>query len=676
MKFTKENLNLETGIDKEWVITNGIGGFASSTIIGANTRKYHGLLIATLNPPASRFLVLSKLDESLEIRGKKYDLYANICESFISHGYKYQEEFEKDYYPTFKYNVNGVEIEKSICMEYNQNTVGVYYKIKNGRYKSKLTLAPIVNFRDFHTMNTGHHFNIRQQVNDTKVKLVIDEKSQTPVYMNLSEGKYIIHDNDTFNNMFYVEEEKRGFYPEENHAVPGVYEVEIKANEEKEISFVCSLEENIEEKDVKELMEKEIARIDREIEKTGLIPEKEKKTKKELNEDELTKTFLKAIDNFIVYRPNFRLHTIIAGYPWFLDWGRDTLIAFEGLLLVTKKFDIAREVLLTMVRDIKYGLVPNGYSGFDNRPLYNSVDASLLLFEQVQKYLEYTKDYKFIKEKIYPKLEDIIKNYVEGNNVDGNNIYLDKDGLMQSGTDETQNTWMDAKVGDMAVTPRNGKAVEINAMWYNANMIMANLTLRIGDLLQIKKYKDLAKKCKKTFEEKFYNPETKCLYDVLGDGKIRPNQLFALSLTHPIIDPDSEIAKNIITVVEKKLLNNYGLKTLAKGEENYVEVYEGDSFKRDTSYHQGITWPWLLGLYYDALRNIKDKAKEEEKEELENKIQKFVDKTKRTFKKEINENGCIGSISELYDSAKPQLPKGAIAQAWSVAEIFRIIMEH
>ena len=676
MKFTKENLNLETGIDKEWVITNGIGGFASSTIIGANTRKYHGLLIATLNPPASRFLVLSKLDESLEIRGKKYDLYTNICESFISHGYKYQEEFEKDYYPTFKYNVNGVEIEKSICMEYNQNTVGVYYKIKNGRYKSKLTLAPIVNFRDFHTMNTGHHFNIRQQVNDTKVKLVIDEKSQTPVYMNLSEGKYIIHDNDTFNNMFYVEEEKRGFYPEENHAVPGVYEVEIKANEEKEISFVCSLEENIEEKDVKELMEKEIARIDRGIEKTGLIPEKEKKTKKELNEDELTKTFLKAIDNFIVYRPNFRLHTIIAGYPWFLDWGRDTLIAFEGLLLVTKKFDIAREVLLTMVRDIKYGLVPNGYSGFDNRPLYNSVDASLLLFEQVQKYLEYTKDYKFIKEKIYPKLEDIIKNYVEGNNVDGNNIYLDKDGLIESGTDETQNTWMDAKVGNMAVTPRNGKAVEINAMWYNANMIMANLTLRIGDLLQIKKYKDLAKKCKKTFEEKFYNPETKCLYDVLGDGKIRPNQLFALSLTHPIIDPDSEIAKNIITVVEKKLLNNYGLKTLAKGEENYVEVYEGDSFKRDTSYHQGITWPWLLGLYYDALRNIKDKAKEEEKEELENKIQKFVDKTKRTFKKEINENGCIGSISELYDSAKPQLPKGAIAQAWSVAEIFRIIMEH
>ena len=674
MKFTKESLDLETGLTKEWLITNGIGGFASSTIIGANTRKYHGLLIAPLNPPANRYVILSKLDESIEVRGKRYDLYTNVCESYISHGYQYQEEFERDYYPTFKYKVQGIENEKSICMEYSENTVGIYYKIKNGKYKAKLTLAPIMNFRDFHTMNTGHYFDVKQQMNGTKVKVVIDDKSQTPIYMNLSEGTYIPHENDNFENMFYIEEEKRGFYPEENHAVPGVYEVEIKANEEKEISFVCSLEENIEEKDVKEILEKEIYRIDEEIEKTGLISKTEKKTKKELNEEELIKTYIKAIDNFIVYRPNFRLHTIIAGYPWFLDWGRDSLIAFEGLLLVTKKYDIAREVLLTMVRDIKYGLVPNGYSGYDSRPLYNSVDASLLLFEQVQKYLEYTKDYKFVKEKMYPKMEDIIKNYVEGNNVDGNNIYLDKDGLIVSGTDDTQNTWMDAKVGNMAVTPRNGKAVEINAMWYNANMIMANLTLKIGDLLQIKKYKDLAKKCKKAFEEKFYNSKTKCLYDVLGDSKIRPNQLFALSLTYPVIEPDSEIAKNIINVVEKKLLNSYGLKTLAKGEENYVEVYEGDSFKRDSSYHQGITWVWLLGLYYNALVNMKDKAKNEEKEALESKIEKFVEKTNKAFKKEINENGCIGSISEMYDSVKPQLPKGAIAQAWSVAEVFRIIM--
>ena len=257
MKFTKESLELETGITKEWVITNGIGGFASSTIIGANTRKYHGLLIAPLNPPANRYVILSKLDESIEVRGKQYDLYTNICESYISHGYQYQEEFEKDYYPTFKYKVQGIEIEKSICMEYNENTVGVYYKIKNGRYKSKLTLAPIMNFRDFHTMNTGHHFDVKQQVNGTKIKVVIDDKSQTPIYMNLSEGTYIPHENDNFEHMFYVEEEKRGFYPEENHSVPGVYEISVKAKQEKNISFVCSLEENIEEIDVQDLINKE-----------------------------------------------------------------------------------------------------------------------------------------------------------------------------------------------------------------------------------------------------------------------------------------------------------------------------------------------------------------------------------------------------------------------------------
>ena len=673
MKITKEELNLEQGLTKEWLITNGIGGYASSTIIGANTRKYHGLLIAPLNPPANRNVILSKLDEAIEIRGKKYDLYTNIGKTYISHGYEYQEEFEKKYLPVFRYKVQGVEIEKTICMEYEKNTVGVLYKIKNGKYRAKLTLAPIMNFRDFHTMNTAHNYQLRQIINENKVKLIIDNKSQIPIYINLSEGKYIPHEHDIFKNMFYVEEEKRGFYPEEDHIVPGVYEVELKANEEKSISFVCSLEENIDEIDVQDLIDREVYRLEKSFKETDLIEEKDKKTKQEKNKEELIKEYLTAIDNFIVYRPSFRLHTIIAGYPWFLDWGRDSLVAFEGLLLKTKKYDIAREVLLTMVRDVKYGLVPNGYSGFDSRPLYNSVDASLLLFEEIQKYIEYTKDYKFVKDNLYKKMEDIIDNYVAGNNFDNNNIYLDKDGLISAGTEDTQNTWMDAKYDGKAVTPRNGKAVEINAMWYNANMIMASLTLKIGDLLKIKKYKDLAKKCKEAFEETFYNEKEKCLYDVLGDEKIRPNQLFAVSLTYPIIEPNSEIAQNIIKTVEKKLLNNYGLKTLAKGEEGYVEIYEGTPYKRDTSYHQGITWPWLLGLYYNSLINMEKAEKDEDKKELLNdKIEKFKNKTYKTFKKELEENGCIGSISELYDSTKPQLPKGAIAQAWSIAEIFRI----
>ena len=674
MEFTKESLNLENGLDKEWLITNGIGGYSSSTIIGANTRKYHGLLVASLTPPARRFLILSKLDESIEVRGKKYDLYTNIGKEYISKGFQYQESFEKNIVPTFTYKIGKIEITKTISMDYGKNTVGIYYKIKNGAYKSKLTLAPVINFRDFHTVNTDHVFDIKQINRGNKVRISVDGNSFTPIYINLSDGTYIPHQNDNFNNMFYIEEEKRGFAGEENHAVPGRYEVDIKAKEIKEISFVCSLEENIEEIDVKDLIEKEQKRLNEIFENSELINGKAK-TQKEKKDNELIKTFLLATDNFVVNRYSFGLHTLIAGYPWFLDWGRDALIAFEGILLVTKRDELARELLKTMTRDVKYGLVPNGYSGYDNRPLYNSVDASLLLFEAIQKYIDYTKDYKFVKEEMYDVMKTIIENYCNGIDVDENNIYLDSDGLIVSGTENTQNTWMDVKFQGKAVTPRNGKAVEVNSLWYNANRIMADLSIRFGHLLTAMKYKELADRCKASFQEKFYNPKTKCLYDVIGDSKIRPNQLFALSLTYPVMDMDAEETKNMITIVEKKLLNAYGLKTLAKGEENYVEVYEGDEKHRDLSYHQGITWPWLLGLYYNALKNMRDKIEDkEEKQEREQKIEKLIEKTKKTFSKEIYENGCIGSIAELYDSAKPQLPKGTIAQCWSVAEIFRIIL--
>lgn len=318
-----------------------------------------------------------------------------------------------------------------------------------------------------------------------------------------------------------------------------------------------------------------------------------------------------------------------------------------------------------------------GYSELDNSPLYNSVDSSLLLFEQVKKYIEYTEDNKFIKENIYPKLKKIIENYCQGIDFGDNNVHLEEDGLISSGTENTQNTWMDAKYKGFAATPRNGKAVEINALWYNALMIMSELTkkyFKIGKKIESKKYEDMAEKCKLSFEEKFYNPKKKCLFDVLGDKKIRPNQLFAISLSHPVVDPSSKMAADIIEIVEKKLLNNYGLKTLARGEENYIDVYEGDNFKRDMSYHQGPTWVWLLGLYYDSLVNMKLAAKDKaSKNKLENKIDDFKESVKKTFKKELFERGCIGSISELYDSKTPYLPKGAIAQGWSVAEVFRII---
>ena len=649
------------------IITNGLGGYCSSTIIGANTRKYHGLLVAPLTPPARRHLILSKLDESIQTDGKKYNLYTNMCKNYISDGYKYLQSFKKDYIPVFEYEVAGINIKKSICMEYRKNTVVLVYEIKNNDKDSILTLAPIMNLRDFHTVTANYEFDLRQNINKNKVKIVINRQSETPIYMNLTNGKYIKHENDKFNNMYYIEEEKRGMAAEENLIVPGRYEIELAPNEEKTITFVCSLEENIEEIDGKEIIKKEISRINKLIDKSNLLNSEN---------EELVKTYIIASDNFVVYRPSFALYTIIAGYPWFLDWGRDSLISFEGLLLLSNRYEIAKEVLLTYIRDIKFGLVPNGYSGYDNRPLYNSADASLLLFEQVKKFLNYTKDYNFVEKNIYRSLIKVIESYINGINHDNNNIWLDKDGLLVAGTEHTQNTWMDAKVGEYCVTPRNGKAVEINAMWYNALKIAEELTELYGTKEQEKKYNELAEKCKKSFTEKFYNKRRKCLYDVIGDSKIRPNQLFAISLTYQVIEPNSEIATEMFETVTKKLLNDYGLKTLAKGEPFYKEVYEGDVLKRDMSYHQGITWPWLLGIYSDAYRNrIKAEKNAKVKNELKKQYENFRENVKQTFIKEMNENSTVGSISELYDSKKPYLAKGAFAQAWSVSEIFKIILQ-
>lgn len=675
MKYLNKELSLEECLEKEWIVTNGIGGYASSTIIGANTRKYHGLLIAPLTPPGRRHLILSKLDESIEINGKKHILYTNVCKNYISEGFKLQEEFERNYVPIFTYKVQDIVINKTICMEYGKNTVCVLYKIKNGKNNVKLNITPVINFRDFHCMNTGKAYDLNQCINGRKVKIIIDNQGMNPIYIQSSEGSYVEHYNDTFNNMYYIEEEKRGFFPEENHAVPGTYEIEINKEEEKEISIICSLEENIEEINVRDVINNEIKRLNELVYESNLIWKNKKDSVSKIEENKLIKDLVISTDNFIVYRPVFGLHTIIAGYPWFLDWGRDALIAYEGLLLKTRRFEIAREVILTFTKNIKFGLVPNGYSGYDNRPLYNSVDSSLLLFEQIKKYINYTGDYIFVKKQLYETLKKIITAYKQGIDFDDNNIYLDKDYLIVSGTEHTQNTWMDAKYGDFAVTPRNGKAVEINAMWYNALNIMAELCIKYGEKTDADIYIKMANKTKKAFTEKFYNQKRKCLYDVLGDKKIRPNQLFALSLSYPVIEPNSEMAKNILNTVKSKLLNKYGLKTLAKGEEGYIDVYEGNGFKRDMSYHQGITWPWLLGLYNDSLLNqIKLQKSKKEKDRLIEEYLKFAQGVENTFKKEFYNNGGIYSISEIYDSTTPFLPKGTIAQAWSVAEVFRIIL--
>ena len=470
--------------------------------------------------------------------------------------------------------------------------------------------------------------------------------------------------------MFYVEEEKRGFYPEEDLFVPGRYEINIAANTTKEFTIVCGLEENIEEIDGKTVIENEKKRLDKIIDASNFVDRNQSKSTQEQMRD-----LVIASDNFVTYRPKFSLHTIIAGFPWFLDWGRDTLISFEGLLLKTRRFDIAKEVLLMMTKDIKYGLVPNGYSGYDSRPLYNSVDSPLLLIEAVSKYLEYTQDYTFVKNSLYKILKNIIESFQNGINVDDSNIFMDKDGLISAGTPETQLTWMDAKVGNFAVTPRNGKAVELNSLWYNALKIVANLAEKYNDEKKHDEYEKLAKKVRVSFNKKFYNEKNKCLDDVIGSKEIRPNQLFALATTYPVMILSNEKAKEMLKTVSKELYTKYGLATLSKKDPKYIAVYEGDGFRRDMSYHQGITWPWLAGLYVESYKTIiKNEKNKTEKKKLEEEYEKIISNYKKSFAQAMKE-GAIGTISELYDSKPPYLPKGAFAQAWSVSEVIKIMLE-
>ena len=664
-KNNKEETLLEKDISKEWLITNGIGGYASSTIIGCNTRKYHGLLVAPLNPPALRYVILSKIDESIEFNDNKYNLYTNMCKNSISEGYKYLINFDNEYLPNFTYKVEDVIVKKIVCMEYGKNITCISYKIKNGNHKTKLTLTPIVNYRSAHVASIYHQFDIEQEKENNIVKIVLDRHFNNPIYIKASEGNYIEHKHDIFKGMFYIEEEKRGFDAEDNLVVPGRYEININENEEKEITFICSLNEEIENKNVKEVITNEILRLRKLFKKSKLLDDK--------CDEKMLQQYLISADNFIAYRKSTKLHTILAGFPWFLDWGRDSLISFEGLLLIPHRYDIAKEIILTFINNIRFGLVPNGFADDNNRPLYNSADASLLLFEQINKYLRYTSDIEFIKS-IYSKLKNIIDYYKRGIDFDENNIHLDVDGLISSGTINTQNTWMDVKYDGYAITPRNGKVVEINALWYNALRTMEELSNIFEGKKIAKEYRDLADKCKESFKNKFYNEKRKCLYDVIGDDKIRPNQLFALSLTYPILDIESEIAKNVISTVEKKLLTKYGLRTLAKGEPNYVEIYEGDSLKRDLSYHQGPVWPWLLGLYYDSLKNMMNTEDDEQKEKIAKKIKKLKKDTKETFMKALYADGVMGSISEIYDTQEPYQGKGTTAQGWSISEVYRIIL--
>ena len=619
MEITKDNF--ESVIKNEWIVTNGIGGFSSSTISNCNTRKYHGLLIAALGKTSERYLCLSKLNETIILKSTEYSFSTNECVNFIEKGYVYQTDFTKLYLPKFEYMVKNIKIEKEIAMKYGENKVAVTYKIKTDKDDAILKLQPLVNFRNFHETKNFHE--TVQEVNETAVN--VELKNDIKLHMKVSDGEYTTYSNTYYENMYYKIEDERGLDSYESHYMPGYFEISIPRNTEKIVEFVASVDcvpEFLKKADAQDIIRGEKVRF-------------EKICKMANAKSDIEKELTIAADNFIIQKNNIK--TIIAGYPWFGDWGRDTFIAFEGLLLETGRFKDAKEIINGFRKYIKNGLVPNLISE-DGAESYNSVDASLWYIDAIYKYYKYTKDMDFIKN-IYPFILEIINAYKDGTLFE---IKMDEDGLIMAGSKDTQLTWMDAKVGDVIPTPRYGKAVEINALWYNA----LKITEVFSNIINENFDSELSTRVEESFK-KFY--AERGLFDTIEPLKnqIRPNQVIAIGIEFSPVD--QEKAKEIIKLVEEELYTNKGLKTLSSDDSEYRPYYFGGVYERDTSYHQGTVWPFLMMFYNHAIK----------------KYEKRINDGINTA--ELLRDDCIGSIAEIYDAEEPRMPKGAFAQAWSVA---------
>lgn len=647
---------IEEGNELSWMIGNGIGGYANCTVSGGSAMMHHGYLIAALNPPVNRYLIFTRTQEEVSINGRTYDLTSQQYINASKNGQEHLERFNFDTIPEYIYRVEDVIIKKSISMEYGYNTTTVCYEIENGTEDLTFKMIPLFNYRLSGDSIEKSNLKFIKEVEGNKLILTPEENKDVKITFYASEGEYydrslipttMATPNYLFEeNQYYMIDNRTGFLGIDNHYTPYEINIKIKAKETKRFYVICTLEE--------------------EINKTGFEIEEEYKkraedlVKKAGYKDNFASNLVKASDHFIVNRNSTGLKTILAGYPWFTDWGRDTMIAFEGLVLCTKRFKDAREILESFSKYVKNGLVPNLFPDANTEPLYNTVDASLWYFQAVYKYLKYTgtdEDYKFIEEKIYDKLVEIFKAYSTKTDF---SIGMDEDGLIFSGSGVDQVTWMDVRVGDLVVTPRHGKPVEINALWYNALCIMEELRSKFDkeDL----NYRKLSLKVKNSFNKKFWNEDKKCLFDVVdeNDDKIRPNQLWAVSLPFSILDREKE--KSIVEVAYKHLYSTYGLRSLSFMDEEFKNKYIGKLFKRDLAYHMGTTWGFLIGPFITAYCKVNDYNEKAIKKAKEM-ISVFEDHMK---------DGCINGIAEIFDGEFSSTSRGCYSQAWSVGEVLRI----
>lgn len=646
---------LEIAESREWLVTNGLGGYASGTVAGTTTRRYHGLLVAALRPPMKRTMLVNGLDETVQYHGSFFSLGTNRWKSgFVSPtGYLQIESFHLEgTKPVWRYALEDALLEKRVWMKQGENTTYVRYSLVRGIAGVELDTKILVNYRDFHSTSQSPRWQPRVESVENGLEVVAFEGA-TPVYLKSACGSWSAR-KEWYRNYYLPVEQERGMDDQEDRMYAGQFHWRLETGDS--VTVVLSTERNP-SLDGEEML---TLQSNHEVKLFQDWQARHSRICAVAAEDEPSWLWqlVLAADQFLVHRVLPDLgdgQSIVAGYHWFNDWGRDTMIALPGLTLAMGRPEIARKILLSLTRYVDSGMLPNNFPDAGEAPQYNTADATLWLFEALRQYFEATQDWETLRH-LYPTLAEIIEAHVRGTRY---NIKVDaEDGLVYAGSPNVQLTWMDAKVGNWVVTPRAGKAVEINALWINAlhtTSAFARLLVR-----PMESYERLEEQATRSFQ-KFWNEERHCCYDVIDtpsgeqDASLRPNQIFALSLPVSPLSPAQQ--KAVVDIAAEQLLTSHGLRSLGPFEPGYKGEYEGGLRERDSAYHQGTVWGWLLGPFALAhYRVYRDAAL----------AQSFLEPLGRTIT-----TGGLGTLGEIFDGDAPFTPCGAIAQAWTVAEVVR-----
>ena len=659
----KDWTTFKEGIKREWAVTNGIGGYAGSSMIGAHSRTHQGYLIASLHAPIERYLVFSKINETVTVGTKTVSFETSqhraSGKTVYAEGQKFLTSFIYDGSVHYAYETDNFSFKKHITLKRNANVCAVSYELTAGDNDCTFTLTPLFNYREHSESSTPDTLRFETFTEDRTFYLVPEKNKDIAIRFQTSEGTFserkTVYDVD-MQLQIEVDLETDGL---DCHYCPVDLSIAVPANTTKKVSILCSIGDvnerpfPVSATEAFSILE-ENARCHAELfEKAGY-------------RDSFANQLVLASDQFLTYRESTKMMTVLAGLPWFTDWGRDTMIAFTGLTLCTKRFKEAEEILLTFARYIRHGIVPNMFPDDNMPPLYNTVDASLWYFYAVYQYLNYNPAAEaetFVKEQIFPHLKEIVSAYEKGTDF---SIYMEDDGLIHAGSGLDQITWMDVRVGDWVATPRHGKPVEINALWYNALRIMESLCEKFDE--DASAYRARANQVKESFNAKFWDSANQCLFDVVDgdepDDHIRPNQIYAVSLPFSLLPEEQE--KSVVALVEKELFVGCGLRSLAPDHPDYHGIYCGALAKRDAAYHQGTAWGFLLGGFFSAYMKVNHHSSSA----AENAVRML-----EPVRKHLTDSGCIGSISEIFDGDAPHNPRGCYAQAWSVGEVLRCYCE-